>query len=287
MISPSRFPAYRFEAAVIADSSDQVADLPSGAHRVKLHTVTGIHPAITWLAPGSFRPTDRFVALGRMYACDVAAGADEPVLVLTGLDPLFGSSALAHVPATACPSPGEVDAIRKLVSDVSNSALRSFLEEAFSDVDAFQWFWTCPASLRNHHAEAGGLARHSRHVAEQAALAVKEDPMQRDFAIAYALLHDYGKVWSYEEGHLTELANRLGHEQIGYERLLPGLIRLRHVWPDGGVVMQSLLSNQWKRDGKAPIQAVGNVVRAMDQFSAESDMNRRQDKSVRWRPVLV
>ena len=111
--------------------------------------------------------------------------------------------------------------------------------------------------------------------------------MQRDFAIAFGLLHDYGKVWAYEGGQLTEIANRLGHEQIGYEKLLPGLLRLREAWPDGGLVMQSLLSGQWKRDGKAPIQAVGNVVRALDQFSAESDMTRRQDKAARWRPVLV
>lgn len=49
------------------------------------------------------------------------------------------------------------------------------------------------------------------------------------------------------------------------------LQRLRGRWEEGGYVMQSLLSGSWRRDSKTPALAVSNVVRSLDQFSAEDD----------------
>ncbi len=277
---------YHFDAAVtLEDSGDFLQEI--NAREVTLHTASGVHHALTWLPKNTLQSGNGEVRVGRIKACDIFTPMGESVLLMTSFETSFGSSALAHVSVTACPIAGEVEAIRKLVSSVSNISLRIFIENALSEVNAFRWFWTCPASLHHHHADAGGLARHSRHVAEQAALAVSDQLMQRDFAIAFGLLHDYGKIWAYEEGQQTDIASRLGHEQIGYEKLLPEILRLREGWHDGGIVMQSLLSGQWKRDGKAPIQAVGNVVRSLDQYSAESDMVKRQNRTTRWRPVSV
>lgn len=285
MTNESDLPAYNFDAVVLPEQSR--GSLPAGATRVSLHTADGVYPAVTWLPPSSLRQSDGCVVTGRAFACEIATESDQRQFVLTRIDRHFQGNALAHVATTACPLDGEVNAVRMLVSQVQSAPIPAFIEEAFSDPQVFLWFWTCPASLAHHHAQAGGLARHSLHVAERAGLAVGDQPMQRDFAIAYGLLHDYGKVWAYDEGRLTPMAQRLGHEQIGYEKLLPALLRLRDACPDGGLVMQSLLSGQWKRDGKAPIQAVGNVVRSLDQFSAESDITRRREKFQKWRPVLV
>lgn len=172
-----------------------------------------------------------------------------------------------------------------LIETIDNALLRHFVKSAFSVHEAFLWFWTCPASIAHHHAEPGGLARHSLDVATRAARAMDDDALQRDFAIAYALLHDYGKLWSYEDGHLTSIAQRLSHELIGYEKLLPLILRLRDEWLEGGLVMQSLLSGEWKRNGTPPIQAVGNVVRSLDQFSAEGAMVDHKNSRIRsWRP---
>ena len=279
--------AYHFDAAVVAEATSSTHDLPLGASRVNVHTAAGVYSAITWLPSSVFGGCPDKVATGHVYACDVSLPSCEPQLLLTRLEPHFHGSALAYVSTTACPIDGEVNAIRNLVSGLESKELRAFVESVFEDIEVFQWFWTCPASLANHHARAGGLAQHSRDVAERAARAVSDQPMQRDFAICYGLLHDYGKIWSYEKGRLTDAAQRLGHEQIGYEKLLPALLRLRDGWQDGGLVMQSLLSGQWKRDGKAPIQAVGNIVRSMDQFSAETDMAGGKAISRSWRPAFV
>ena len=84
-------------------------------------------------------------------------------------------------------------------------------------------------------------------------------------------MHDFGKLWSHDSGHLTRAAQHLGHEHLGFEKLMPLILQLRERWDEGGYIMQSLLSGNWKCDGQAPIVAVGNVVRSLDQFSAEGD----------------
>lgn len=180
---------------------------------------------------------------------------------------------------------GQLQWLIDTIDTIDNSYLSRFLKSAFSVRDAFLWFWTCPASIAHHHAEPGGLVRHTLEVATRAAQAMRGNPVQRDFAIAYALLHDYGKLWSYDDGHLTEIARKLGHELIGYEKLFPYILRLRDEWPEGGLVMQSLLSGEWKRNGTKPIQAVGNVVRSLDQFSAEGSVVGHKNAKIRsWRP---
>ncbi len=280
--------AYNFDAAVVSETLDETDSLPYRASHVSLHTANAVYPAITWLPSTEINQYNGNVTVGHVYACNlIVAPEQRSQLVLTRIDSEFNGRGLPYVCSSACPIEGEVDAVRALVSRIHSTPLKAFVEEALTNIDAFRWFWTCPASLANHHSQAGGLAAHSRHVAEQASLAVCDQSQQSDFAIAYGLLHDYGKIWSYDNGHVTEIAHRLGHEQIGYEKLLPLLLKLRKVWPDGGVVMQSLLSGQWKRDGQRPIQAVGNIVKSLDQYSAESDMGRRQNKNTKWQPTFV
>ena len=277
---------YDFDAAITYESPCNSEQLPNGAIKLRLHTDDAAYSALTWM-PQFVQYESGLVSVARVKAITAPHDMDSGILLVMAADPRFGETALHLVPSAASPVEGEVAAVRGLVGQIIEPSLRRFVELALSNVDAFQFFWTCPASLNHHHCRAGGLVVHSRHVAEQAAAAVGDDRVQRDFAIAYGLLHDYGKIWAYQNGQLTELASRLGHEQIGYEKLLPALQKLRNKWPDGGVTMQSLLSGEWKRNGTRPIQAVGSVVRALDQYSAESDMTRKQTPKQRWRPMLV
>lgn len=287
MTNALSIPAYNFNAAVIP-TFRPFEDVPTGAQQVALHTATMVYPAMTWLNLHYMRQNrPDHVIHGSIDACEVESSNNNRMFILTSITLQTQPNAMPFVSTTASPISGEVERVRELISTISNCAIRRFVNEAFTYHYAFEYFWTCPASLDHHHSVPGGLAKHSCDIADRAALVMFDDSLQRDFAIAYGLLHDFGKVWSYEEGTLTEMARRLGHEHIGYEKLLPALLRLRQCEPDCGIVMQSLLSGEWKRDGKKPIQAVGNLIRTLDQLSADKDLKQRNHKKAGWRPMLV
>jgi hypothetical protein len=274
-------PIHRFSAVLLRGGVREHEVFRNGGTVVGLATCQGHYDAWTWIDPLAFATADGLVPVGDVCTLLIehAGGSG---LVLTKFAARPADLALHHVSPLACPVAGEVGEIRRLVASIEQPELRIFVEEALSIEAAFRWFWTCPASLSHHHAYPGGLARHSREVAERAARAVGDKPLQRDIAIAYGLLHDYGKLWSYDNGHLSRAAQRLGHEQLGYERLMAPIQRLRERFDEGGYLMQSLLSGAWKREGHAPIAAVGSIVRSLDQFSAEEDrLARRPSRSGR------
>ena len=243
---------------------------PRGARWIQLHTFEERLSVLSWLPTPT--DTEGRVPVGKVVLEQQTYSDSSGLFTMLDFTPYptsfaFDFSLLPDGPIGA----SAVGQIQWLIETIDNSPLRYFMKSAFSVREAFLWFWTCPASIAHHHAGPGGLARHSQEVAIRAAQAMDGDVLQRDFAIAYGLLHDYGKLWSYEDGHFTEIAQKLGHESIGYEKLLPHILRLREDWFEGGLVMQSLLSGEWKRNGTRPIQAVGIVVRSLDQFSAEGD----------------
>ena len=262
--------SYQFDAAVIHCPGREQAIAPVGARWVEIHTASGQYPALTWLPSPDW--AERHVEIAKCHAVDLRLPDDTCVLLLTQTCPLANVAATDFVPRKACVHDGCVDAVRALIAGIDHPALRRFVEDAFLLREAFLWYWTSPASLRHHHAYNGGLVMHSVDVANRANLALADQPHQRDFAVAYALLHDFGKLWAYEDGHLSGEASQLGHEQIGFDRLMPAIWRLRESWPDGGLVMQRLLSGDWKRGNGSPALAVGSLVRSLDQYSAESDL---------------
>ena len=271
-------PIHEFTAALLPTNMHELELSAAGGQALSLVCTQGQFEAWSWIHDLPLAGPDDLVPVGSV--CTLALGApDASALVLTRFVPSSDEHALRFVSPLACPVAGEVSAVRRLIGSIVHVELRHFVSEAFSITTAFHWYWTCPGSLAHHHAYPGGLARHSREVAERAARAVGDRPSQRDFAIAYGLLHDYGKLWSYEDGHLTRVAQRLGHEHLGFEKLMSPLHRLRDRWEEGGYVMQSLLSGNWKRDRNAPAVAVGNIVRSLDQFSAEDDRRMRSART--------
>ena len=99
--------------------------------------------------------------------------------------------------------------------------------------------------------------------------------------MAYALLHDIGKVWSYANGQLTDEARRVGHEAIGHRRLQPALGFLREIDASSHDTLDTLLSGVWKRSYRHADAALGEIVRAMDRFSAASDVGNTSCRDAR------
>ncbi len=238
---------------------------------------TGVLDAVTWL-PFDCVEVLGEVRAGRAVAIDISDPTKGRGVVLVNWREETGGCVLDQVPESFCPFAGAVKQVLGLVRSIESKSVRRFVESAFRIPDVFRYFWTCPASIANHHAFAGGLAIHSLEIAVAVSVIEVLKPWERDLAIGYALLHDIGKLWSYEAGTFTAEAASLGHEGIGIDRLLPALRVLRGESPDLGELMYELLLGDWKRNYRHPAAALGGIVRAMDRFSA--DRNAHPNRTI-------
>lgn len=209
-----------------------------------------------------------------------------PLLLACPVDPF--NDGFTHLPESACPVEGIVLGIKHLVSGIRSAPLHTFLVNVFERRDVFQHFWTMPASRHHHHSRGGGLAAHSMEVADDLASHERLADLELDLGVAGALLHDIGKVWSYNQDMTpNDACKAMGHELLGLSRLEPQLTQLERVWPDGAYVMRCLLSGQtrMRQDGSfAP--ALLPRIKACDQRSCELDRaSRHARRSTRaWTP---
>lgn len=281
MMGRNEMQVREFDAAVLPELSCDLRPISAAMQWIRLHTANETLRALAFRAWLPAPQEDNLVPVARIRV-ENRGSVSEPIWVVESCMARQEARAFAYASSTACVIDGEVDRLRKLVDSISDGYLRDFMIRALSMEDVFRWYWTCPASIRNHHCGSGGLARHSREVAEQAASMMQPGSIERDYAIVAGLLHDLGKLWSYEGGHLTNEATVRGHEAIGYDSLEPLLKRLKKSWSYGGDVMSALLFGSWKRATGGSLYAVGDAVRFQDRLSAknewESELGSRHRK---------
>ena len=200
--------------------------------------------------------------------------ANEPIYLMIDFKPDQSMKALYYIHADFCPIDGIVDQVRALVQCIHHEKLREMVEDALSLHAVNHYFWTCPASIRDHHCYAGGLAQHSVEVATMIACSDMDIP-DKDIGLAFALLHDIGKVQSYEYGELTPEARTIGHEGIGFNLLRVMLDKLKEDDDSFGNTLIELLNGAWRRTTKnrRPL-AIGRVVNAFDQLSCERNLQK-------------
>lgn len=102
--------------------------------------------------------------------------------------------------------------------EIRGPRLRHTLDRCFAD-EAFRLrFERCPASTSGHHAELGGLLRHTCEVAAIGRAVARACRADVDLVLAGALLHDIGKLEAYRwEGIFenTDAGTLLGHVTLG------------------------------------------------------------------------
>ena len=88
----------------------------------------------------------------------------------------------------------------------------------YEDQDFRARYERCPASLSNHHAELGGLLKHTVEVGHIAREIAKPCRAKADLVLAGVLLHDIGKLEAYSwDGmfEMTEAGSLIGHVVLG------------------------------------------------------------------------
>jgi 3'-5' exoribonuclease len=118
-----------------------------------------------------------------------------------------------------------VEDLRALVATVQKPALRQLLESFFADgSEVWQRWSTAPAAKKYHQAYKHGLLEHCLSVAQGvSAISATFPGIDRDIAVAGALLHDIGKIDAYETvggAHdLTDSGKLHGEIPLGYYRV--------------------------------------------------------------------
>ena len=115
--------------------------------------------------------------------------------------------------------------LRELESTIQNRYLRALLAELLGpETETWSWFREAPAAKRYHQAYRHGLLEHSLTVAQAvSAISATFGGIDRDVAVTGALLHDLGKLDTYEiVGDVIGMTDRgrlYGEISLGYYRV--------------------------------------------------------------------
>ncbi len=125
-------------------------------------------------------------------------------------------------PSRLLPSVGDVSAYWASLdahrSTIKGPRLRAVVNLFFDDPAFRRRFGECPGSLAGHHAEIGGLLRHTCEVASIAVTIARTVHADTDLVVAGVLLHDIGKLLAYRwDGafEATDLNALQGHVVLG------------------------------------------------------------------------
>jgi 3'-5' exoribonuclease len=150
--------------------------------------------------------------------------------------------------------------LRELLATVQHRDLRRLLDAVFG-IDSPLWarYRAAPAAKRFHQAYRHGLLEHSLSVAQAvSAISATFSEINRDVAVAGALLHDIGKLDAYAfEGNAIEMtdAGKLqGEIPLGYYRVRRLIERLDGFCvPTAEAVLHIILSHHGSLEHGSPI----------------------------------
>lgn len=120
------------------------------------------------------------------------------------------------------PSVGAVDRYWQTIdgwrAEIGKPRLSKVLSLFFDDEEFRMAYERCPASTRGHHAQLGGLLKHTAEVAVIARAVARSCGADLDLVFAGVLLHDIGKLESYSwhgTFDFTKAGSLVGHVALG------------------------------------------------------------------------
>ena len=180
--------------------------------------------------------------------------------------------------------------IKKLISELKEKNLRCLLEIFFNNEDFAERFKTSPASLKIHQAYVGGLLEHTLNVANIVKYSTSLYEVDRDLAIAGAILHDIGKMKEYETttnikeseegflfGHII-LGKEMAEKEINKMKDFPEILKNK--------ILHMIISHHDKLEYGSPKQAEfeeAYIVHCADMLDSKvfqfQSVKRRADKA--------
>jgi 3'-5' exoribonuclease len=150
---------------------------------------------------------------------EIESYRDRPQLKITSLRVLPADTVDVR---TLLPSVGAVDRYWEVLDgwrrEITKPRLKRVVDLFYEDADFRRPYEQCPASVRGHHAAIGGLLKHTTEVAAIARTIARASGADTELVLAGVLLHDVGKIESYQWDGVFEYTDRgslLGHVVLG------------------------------------------------------------------------
>jgi 3'-5' exoribonuclease len=163
------------------------------------------------------------------------------------------------LPTARRPRQEMIDELQRLIGSIRNEHLRELLKEVLGDPVFQERFFEATAAKTMHHACVGGLLEHSLDVARQVVFVSQRYPeADRDLVATVALLHDVGKVDSYElKGSfgMTDVGKLLGHLYLSASMVDQAIVRIDGFPPDLRLrVLHAVLSHHGELKKGSPVE---------------------------------
>jgi 3'-5' exoribonuclease len=164
-------------------------------------------------------------------------------------------------------------------NEIRGPRLRATLDLFYTDDDFRTRYQECPASLAGHHAELGGLLKHTTEVAAIGRAIAKVCRADLDLVLAGVLLHDIGKLESYSwrgAFDMTVRGSLYGHVVLG-TLMLEDRVRSADPMPcteqELDILHHLILSHHGKLEFGAPVPPMtleAEVLHYADNASAKT-----------------
>ncbi len=154
-------------------------------------------------------------------------GRETPQIRVERARPMVGADPTA-VPGLLRRSASSEEALgqwlSEMIASVQNRPLQRLLEDTLGETGSWRLpYLRLPAGLHYHHAYVGGLADHSREMASVWLSSMSTFPkVDRDLTLTGIILHDVGKLDTFSNGHLPQLARAgrfMDHITAGISRI--------------------------------------------------------------------
>jgi 3'-5' exoribonuclease len=166
-----------------------------------------------------------------------------------------------------------------LLDTIQNPDLRALLDRFFDHSSpVWERFRDAPAAKHYHQAYRHGLLEHTLSVAQGVSAAANFFPgIDREVAVAGALLHDIGKLEAYNDNPLaidmTDLGKLIGEIPLGYYRVRSEIDSIEGFDPDlGWAVLHIVLSHHGTLEHGSPVVPAtreATLVHAMDNLGGK------------------
>jgi 3'-5' exoribonuclease len=181
--------------------------------------------------------------------------------------------------------------LRELIGTVQTPQLRRLLERFFgADSPTWARFREAPAAKYYHQAYRHGLLDHTLSVAQAVSAAASSFPgIDRDMAVAGALLHDIGKTQAYNDDplaiELTDDGRLVGEIPLGYYMVRREIERFEGFDPDlARAILHIVLSHHGTLENGSPVVPAtreATLVHALDNLGGRLGSFDRLERELR------
>jgi 3'-5' exoribonuclease len=250
------------------------------------HTILTFGNATGRIASAPFWPAEQHLVAGirkgqvAQVIGEVQLYRDRRQLKVTSLRVLpRGQADLRQLlPSIADPAP-YWEVLDRWRAELRSPRLAAVLDLFYADPEFRARYELCPASTAGHHAELGGLLKHTVEVATIARAIGRASGADGDLVLAGVLLHDIGKLEAYRwDTHFeaTEAGLLIGHVVLG-SLMLDQAVRAQEPMPcteDELMILQHLiLAHHGRHEYGAPVLPMtveAEVLHHADNASARS-----------------